>query len=354
MALRILARGTIVARNRLQEISEKPTARVRRSLMNGVTGIHHITGICGDPQQNIDFYCGLLGLRLVKLTVNFDDPGTYHLYYGTGDAAPGSIITFFPWLNAPRGRMGTGQATVTGYAIPPGALPYWEKRLTEHNTPFTTGESDFGEAQLSLLDPDGAAIELVEAKNDNRTSRFVGPLPRHAAIRGFHRVVLTVDGYERTAGLLTTQLGFTKVNERAGRLRFSTSADGLSGTLVDIHCRPDLRIGATGVGTTHHVAWRASSDEHELALRTALLKAGHLVTPVIDRNYFHSVYFREPGHVLFEIATDHPGFTVDEPLDTLGSSLKLPAQHESRRAQLQATLPPLRLPETSAWTEERQ
>lgn len=315
-------------------------------MISPVLGIHHVTAICGDPQTNLDFYTGLLGLRLLKLTVNFDDPGTYHLYYGDGAGTPGSAITFFPWVGAPHGRVGTGQATVTAYSVPFGSLPFWKSRLSEFQVAYEERENDYGEQLLSCADPDGAAIQIVASANEKRPVQLVGSIPEECAIRGFHSVVLTLESYERTAGLLTAQLGLVKIGEHGNRFRFATTADALPGTIVDLHCQPDLRFGNMGVGTTHHVAWRAADDAHELQLRERLIRAGQQVTPVIDRTYFHSVYFREPGHVLFEIATDQPGFTFDEPLDALGRSLRLPTQHEPLREQLVKLLPPLRLPET--------
>jgi glyoxalase family protein len=316
-------------------------------------GIHHITAIAGDPQKNLDFYSGLLGLRLVKLTINFDDPTTYHLYYGDGSGHPGTILTFFPWPGAQHGRQGTGQASAVAFAIRPASLSYWIERLVRHGVKHNGPTRRFGEQVLSFRDPDGLQVELVaHAPAENWTTMPTGMLPNEHEVRGFHSATLWEEGYERTAQLLTNQLGFRAAGDEHNVFRYiSAGGDsareghpGIPGTIVDVRCAPGFWGGVVAVGTIHHVAFRARDDATQLVLREQLAKQGLNVTPVIDRQYFHSVYFREPGGVLFEIATDPPGFTVDEPLDELGSHLKLPAWLEGERNELERVLPPLARP----------
>jgi catechol 2,3-dioxygenase-like lactoylglutathione lyase family enzyme len=319
-------------------------------------GIHHVTGIAGDPQKNLDFYSGLLGLRLVKLTVNFDDPTTYHLYYGDGAGNPGTILTFFPWPGASRGRAGTGQTSAVAFAIRPASLGYWITRLVQHGVPHEGPVRRFGEQVLSFHDPDGLQVELVAHKPaEDWATMPTGMLPNEHEIRGFHSVTLWEEGYEQTAQLLTHQLGFRAAGDENNVFRYvatggdATSTDatgtpGAPGTIVDVRCAPGFWRGVVAVGTIHHVAFRARNDATQLALREQLARQGLNVTPVIDRQYFHSVYFREPGGVLFEIATDPPGFAIDEPLDELGTHLKLPPWLEGGRTELARVLPPLRRP----------
>lgn len=312
--------------------------------MPDILGLHHVTAIAGDPQRNIDFYAGVLGLRLVKLTVNYDDPTTYHIYYGDGQGNPGTIMTFFPWPSAMAGRIGTGQLTVTSFAVPEKSLTFWKDRLTKHEIPVQETRSDFDENILFFTDPDGLQLELVatpHANPDRAWSR--GSVPMDFAIHGFHHVTLSENGYERTASLLTKTLGFKRVQEKGARFRYAAS-DGQPGTMVDLICAPEARPGRVAVGTVHHVAWRTPSNEQQVKWRDAIRDLQYNVTPIIDRTYFHSIYFREPGGVLFEIATDPPGFAVDEPADKIGSSLVLPAWLETERNELERILPPIRLP----------
>jgi len=309
-----------------------------------IEGIHHVTAIAGDPQHNVDFYTGVLGLRLVKLTVNFDDPGTYHLYFGDEAGRPGTILTFFPWPGAPRGRRGVGQATGVAFSVPAGALAYWSERLDRHGVAREEPRDRFGQAVLPFLDPDGLSLELVAHEAAAQAPRNGGPVPPEVAIRGFFGVTLAEEGYERTAAMLTRTLGFRLVGEEGSRFRFATGA-GACGGVVDLACLPDAAPGHTAVGCVHHVAWRAATPEAQAARRGQLIQAGLNVTPAIDRKYFRSIYFREPGGVLFEIATDPPGFAVDEPADELGSHLMLPAWLEPARARVERALPPLRLPQ---------
>jgi glyoxalase family protein len=312
--------------------------------MPDILGLHHVTAIASDPQQNIDFYAGVLGLRLVKLTVNYDDPTTYHLYYGDGQGHPGTIMTFFPWPGAMRGRIGTGQLTVTSFAVPENSLAYWKDRLTKHETPVQEARSEFDESILFFTDTDGLQLELIatpHANPDRAWSR--GPVPVDFAVRGFHHVTLSENGYERSAFLLTNTLGFNRIQEQGARFRYAAS-DGLPGTMVDLICAPEGRPGRVAVGTVHHVAWRTPTNEQQMNWREIMSGLQYNVTPIIDRTYFHSIYFREPGGVLFEIATDPPGFAVDEPADKIGMSLVLPSWLENERSQLERILPPIRLP----------
>jgi glyoxalase family protein len=309
-----------------------------------IEGLHHVTAIAGEPQPNIGFYTGVLGLRLVKVTVNFDDPTTYHLYYGDGQGHPGTILTFFPWPGAFRGRIGSGQLTVTSFAVPEKSLPYWRERLSKRGVEFDDARSDFGEEVLFLRDPDGLQLELVSTSNaepDRVWER--GPVPTEHAIRGFHHVTLSENGYERTASLLSDTLGFKQIAKQGNRFRYAV-ADGAPSSMVDLVCAPEGRPGRVAVGTVHHVAWRTATDEEQAQWRGTLGKLEYDVTPIIDRQYFHSIYFREPGGVLFEIATDPPGFATDEPVERLGSSLKLPPWLEKARLEIERLLPRIELP----------
>jgi glyoxalase family protein len=307
------------------------------------SGIHHVTAIAGEPQRNVDFYVGVLGLRLVKKTVNFDDPGTYHLYYGDGVGTPGAVMTFFPWAGAPRGRIGSGQLTVTSFSIPATSLGHWTERLVEGGVRFEKPEDRFGETILRFPDPDGLRLGLVAAADEGREGWSDGPAPAEHAVRGFHHVMLTVADPSRTAKLMTDTLGFRQTGEAEGRTRYE-AGEGGPGSTVDLADGTGFPRGTMGVGTVHHVAFRVPDDETQLALREEVAALGYNVTPVLDRNYFRSIYFREPGGVLFEIATDPPGFAVDEEVEHLGENLKLPPWLEPQREQLEGTLPSLRVP----------
>ena len=312
--------------------------------MSDILGLHHVTAIAGDPQDNINFYAGTLGLRLVKLTVNYDDPTTYHLYYGDGQGHPGTIMTFFPWPGARAGRIGTGQLTVTSFAVPEKSLGYWKVRLEEHGVPVEEHRSEFDDEILFFTDRDGLRLELIATPHANPDHVWRrGPVPADFAIRGFHHVTLMESGYERTASLLTGTLGFRRVQEQGSRFRYAVGS-GTSGAIVDLICAPEGQPGQVAVGTVHHVAWRTPTDQQQHKWRETLRELHYDVTPVIDRTYFHSIYFREPGGVLFEIATDSPGFAVDEPADRIGSSLVLPLWLEGQRRELEQVLPTVHLP----------
>jgi len=307
-----------------------------------ILGIHHITAIAGDPQTNIDFYTNVLGLRLVKLTVNFDDPGTYHLYYGDGVGNPGTILTFFPWPDAPKGRRGAGQVTDTAFAIPETGIDFWASRLTARRIAFKGPFNRFNEPVIAFSDPDGLALELVGAKaaRDDRAYQ-AGPVPLEFAVRGFHSATLPEANPVETAALLTNTMGLRLIGEDGGRFRYGVDS-GESAALVDVV--PASQSGRILAGTVHHVAWRTPDDQQQLNWLDALTRLRYGVSPVKDRTYFRSIYFREPGGILFEIATDPPGFAVDEAPEELGTKLVLPPWLEPERAKLQAVLPPVRLP----------
>jgi glyoxalase family protein len=311
-------------------------------------GIHHITAIAGDPQRNLDFYAGTLGLRLVKLTVNFDDPGSYHFYYGDEIGRPGSILTFFPWPGARRGRQGTGQAATVGLAIPPASLGFWIERLLTHGIKYEGPTRRFDDQVLALTDPDGLLLELVATSRAASSPIWSeSPLPSEHTIRGLHGTTIWEDGDTGSAEFLTRTMGFAPAGEDEGLLRFESAGTGV-GTVVNLRRARGFWAGAGGVGTVHHVAFRAASDQVQLKKRAEIEAQGVGITPVIDRQYFHSVYFREPGGVLFEIATDAPGFTIDEPAAELGTHLKLPPAYESSRLEIEGALPPVRLPQAPA------
>jgi glyoxalase family protein len=306
--------------------------------------IHHVTAVAGDPQRNLDFYAGVLGLRLVKLTVNFDDPGSYHLYFGDEAGRPGSILTFFPWPHGQRGRQGTGQVGTVSLAIPPASLGWWIERLLQHGIKYDGPARRFDEQVLAFADPDGLLLELVATPRVADVAPWAdGPVPAEHAVRGLHGATVWEDGDRGTADFLTRLMGFRQVGEEGNRLRFESAAAG-AGSVVDLRRVPGFWAGAGGVGTVHHVAFRAASGEAQLEHRSRLEAEGVEITPVVDRQYFRSVYFREPGGVLFEIATDPPGFTLDEPAAELGTSLKLPPMYEPMRDRIERTLPPVRLP----------
>lgn len=309
-----------------------------------ISGIHHITAIVADPQANVDFYTHVLGLRLVKRTVNFDDPYTYHLYYGDELGRPGTIITFFPWPGGRHGSRGTGQVSATAYAVPEGALDYWAERLTHHDVRFGGPEERFGEQVLSFYDPSGLLLEIVAQPGvEVRPVWRGGPVLPEYALRGFAGATLTVAARDPTATLLTDILGFRYVAAAGNRTRYAVG-EGVAEALVDVVSRPEVPFGQIAAGSIHHIAWRVADDAQQQVWRDTLIRSGFEVTPVRDRQYFHSIYFREPGGVLFELATDNPGFAIDEPPEQLGQHLKLPPWFESRRAEIEAKLPPIMIP----------
>ncbi|MCX5770713.1 MAG: ring-cleaving dioxygenase [Candidatus Hydrogenedentes bacterium] len=308
---------------------------------NKIRGIHHVTAITADAQDNVDFYCGVLGLRLVKLTVNFDAPTSYHLYYGDGVGSPGTVLTFFVWAGAYRGQVGPPQVTSVAFAVPEGALEFWAERLRQHQVQVEEIGDRFGESVLGFDDPDGVRIELVAAGSPMAGS---GPVEPGRAIQGFHSVTLSEEGYEKTAKHLTDVFGFQAEAQTGKRFRYR-SGSGEHGSVLDVLCLPDAPLARLGGGVVHHVAFRTPDDAQQAVWRGTLCDLGYNVTPVIDRQYFHSIYFREPGGVLFEIATDGPGFAIDEPADELGKKLMLPPWLEPLRGKLERILPQVQVPD---------
>lgn len=306
-----------------------------------LSGIHHVTAIASDPQANVDFYAGLLGLRLVKKTVNFDDPSAYHIYYGDETGTPGSIVTFFYWPGgAGRGRIGPGQPTRLSFSGASGSLDFWAARLQRHGV-AAKRHLRFGEEVVAFADPDGIPVEIVGAATDTRTGwTQAGIAPEHA-LRGLHTAELTVHDAAPTERLLTDEMGYRLVRRAGERARFEAGAGG-PGAYIDVISDPQTRPGLGGVGTIHHIAWRVADDAAQAAMHERLTRAGFMVSPVRDRNYFRSIYYREHGGILFEIATDIPGFPDDEPVASLGTTLKLPPQFERARAKIEELLPPLR------------
>lgn len=307
---------------------------------NRILGLHHITAIANQANRNLDFYTRVLGLRLVKKTVNFDDPGTYHFYFGNESGEVGTILTFFPWEGIGRGINGAGMATHIGYSVPHGSLDFWKERLKAQHIPF--GEGDiFGEKLISFQDPDGLQHQFIEAQNkDNRSVWTTDEIREDVALKGFHNVTLTLQKAEATSRILTDIFGYGFRKQEGKRLRFVTDAVPAA-NVIDILEDPAATRGRNAAGTNHHIAFRVKDDNILMEFREKILLAGLNITPKIDRDYFYSLYFREPGGVLFEIATDNPGFTVDEPLSELGSTLKLPKQYEGSRAEIEAVLPEL-------------
>nr|WP_144923776.1 ring-cleaving dioxygenase [Paenibacillus bovis] len=309
--------------------------------MKKTEGIHHITAIVGHPQENVDFYAGILGLRLVKKTVNFDDPGTYHLYFGDNRGKPGTIITFFPWANAYQGKIGGGQVGVTTYAIPTGAMSFWEKRLAKFNIKFTRSER-FGETYLQFEDFHGLQLELVERAEGETNNWTFGDVTPNVAIKGFGGAILYSVNPAETIQTLQDIMGLEMVGEEGELIRFQSY--GNIGNIIDVIQTPVER-GEMGVGTVHHIAWRAKDDEDQLDWQQFVGNNGYGVTTVRDRNYFNAIYFREHGEILFEIATDPPGFAHDESYETMGTELKLPSQYEKFRERLQHKLIPINVRE---------
>jgi len=304
-------------------------------------GIHHITAIVGHPQENVDFYAGVLGLRLVKQTVNFDDPGTYHLYFGNEGGKPGTIITFFPWANARQGKIGDGQVGVTSYVVPKGAMDFWEQRLAKFGVPATKMER-FGEQYLEFDDPHGLHLEIVEREEGENNTWQVGEIKPDVAIKGFGGATLLSVKPHETAQLLENVMGLKKVGQEGDFIRFQSSAD--IGNVIDLKLTTIGR-GQMGVGTVHHIAWRAKDDEDQLEWQKYVADSGYGVTAVRDRNYFNAIYFKEHGEILFEIATDPPGFAHDESLETMGEKLMLPEQYEIHRDQIERALIPFEVRE---------
>ncbi len=313
--------------------------------MTATQGLHHVTAIAGDPQANIDFYIQGLGLRLVKKTVNFDDPGTYHLYYGDAQGRPGSLITFFPWKGVQQGRVGAGQSTTTALSVPAGSLGWWAKHFRALDIPTAVSSSSSTEERLFVRDPDGLQLELVASSlEDPRDPWDSASVPAEFAVRGQHSSVLTVRDPDATIRVLSEDLGLRIVSQTGETTRLA-AGDGLPGDIVDVVASGDLAPGLTAGGTVHHIAFRVPDGAAQEQWRAELVDRGFDVTPILDRQYFTSIYFREPGGVLFEIATDTPGFNTDEPLLELGRSLKLPPWLEPSREAIEARVIPIVVPE---------
>ena len=306
-----------------------------------MAGIHHVTAISGKAARNLDFYTKTMGLRFVKKTVNFDDPGTYHLYYGDEVGHPGTILTFFPWEDTAPGRAGTGLAQQTAFRVPMNSIGFWTHRLLAKGVAYEPLEKRFDEPVLSFKDPDGLSLALVGVSDVEGEGGWTdGAIPTEHAICGFHGVTLMIGDSTGTAAILSDVLGFNEVGREGPYLRFR-AAQGVGG-VVDIRAAKEFLAGQMGRGSVHHVAFRAVDDAGQAAMaRRVVENHGLHHTPQLDRQYFRSVYFREPGGVLFEIATDAPGFAVDESVASLGKELKLPPFLEPRRKEIEATLPPL-------------
>ncbi|RKQ28799.1 ring-cleaving dioxygenase [Oceanobacillus halophilus] len=307
--------------------------------MKKTAGIHHISAIVGHPQENVDFYAGVLGLRLIKKTINFDDPETYHLYFGDDAGSPGTIITFFPWAGGQPGRIGDGQVGVTSYAVPKGSLSFWENRLKKFNISYTKTPR-FGDTYLQFNDTHGLRLELVERAQGKPNNWSFGDVSSDVAIKGFAGATLFSSNPEKTIQLLEEYMGFEKISTEGNFTRFQSYGD--IGNIIDVKTTPGVR-GLMGTGTVHHIAWRAKNDIDQSEWQEYLRDNGYGVTPVRDRNYFNAIYFREHGEILFEIATDPPGFSVDESYETLGQDLKLPKQYEQYRAYLNNSLIPIEI-----------
>ena len=308
---------------------------------NKILGLHHITAIAGEAQRNYDFYTKVLGLRLVKKTVNFDDPGTYHFYYGDEIGTPGSILTFFPWEGIHKGSTGTGMATEIGYAVPKGSLEFWKKRFEERKVKHQPVAERFSEQFLQLEDPDGLLLSLVEPRaEDNRKPWTTDEVTEQVATKGFHSIVLTVKNSSATARILTDIFGYRLLTQEGNRYRFITDSIGAA-NIVDIVEEPSGARGVNAGGTNHHVAFRVKDDNILMEFREKVRSAGLHITEKIDRNYFYSLYFREPNGVLFELASDNPGFATDESVSELGTHLMLPPQYEGSRTRIEEFLPVL-------------
>jgi glyoxalase family protein len=308
---------------------------------NRILGLHHITAIAGEAQRNYDFYTKVLGVRLVKKTVNFDDPGTYHFYFGDEIGSPGSILTFFPWEGIRKGSIGTGMATEIGYSVPKDSLDFWQARFKEFKVKHQPVNERFGEQFLQFEDPDGLLLNLVVPNtNDNRQPWTTNEVTGSVATKGFHSIVLTLNNITATAKVLTDIFGYKLLSQEGDRYRFVTDAIETA-NVVDLVEVTNGQRGINAGGTNHHVAFRVKDDKILMEFREKVRSAGLNITEKIDRNYFYSLYFREPGGVLFELASDNPGFATDETVSELGTHLMLPPQYERSRKRIEEVLPVL-------------
>ncbi|MDX1700757.1 MAG: ring-cleaving dioxygenase [Melioribacteraceae bacterium] len=305
-----------------------------------INGLHHITVLASDPQQNYDFYTKILGMRFVKKTVNFDAPDVYHLYYADEFGTPGTVLTFFPFPNARRGKRGTGEASIVSFSIPSGTIDFWIDRLIQYDITFDGPSPKLGYQYISFLDPDGMKIELVEDEVSHFPGWKTDEIPREKSIRKFFGTTMYLSNSKETEDLLENTFGLKLQSEDENMKRY-LSGEGDHEAKIDIMVNANAPVAVQSAGSVHHIAWRTESDESQIKWIHKLKDNGHYPTNVIDRNYFHSIYFREPGGVLFEIATYEPGFMVDEDINSLGESLKLPEQHESKRSEIEKILIPL-------------
>ena len=314
--------------------------------MQAIRGLHHVTAISGPAQENLDFYAGVLGMRLVKKSVNQDDPGTYHLFYADAEGRPGTDLTFFPWAQLAPSRDGHGLSTEVALAVPPGSLSFWAARFQRYSVPVGAPEVRFGEHVLPIVDPHGLRVALVESESALRRpfSAWEGSSvrPEHQ-VRGLESARMSESSLPVTTAFLENTMGFRHLGTENGWLRYGVG-EGTSGQYVDLREIPGARRGAWGTGSIHHLAWRVDNDQHQADVRESVGRGGARPTPVIDRFWFKSVYFREPGGVLFELATDGPGFAVDEDPAHLGEMLVLPPWLEKARAEIEAAVPPLTMP----------
>jgi glyoxalase family protein len=316
--------------------------------MDTIKGLHHVTAVTRDAQINVDFYRNVLGQRFVKKTVNFDVPHSYHFYFADEIGTPGTVLTFFVWPNVMRGVRGNGETAAVAYNIPAGSIGFWRDYLTNKNVPRQPVEQRFGVDVLPFDDPDGMRVELVASDFSSDIHYWEpGPIPKAHAMSGFHSVTLWLEDIEPTADLLINQMGYSFVGQEGNRHRFLGSINSLANTLDILH-RPvqseDISDEAIfGAGSIHHIAFRVPTDDVQLEYQSALRAAGYSVTPVRDRSYFHSIYYREPGGVLFELATEGPGFAIDEPVSALGEALKLPEWFEPNRNAIEQDLPTVTL-----------
>jgi glyoxalase family protein len=308
---------------------------------NRILGIHHITAIAGEAQRNYDFYTKTLGLRFVKKTVNFDDPQTYHFYFGDEKGTPGTILTFFPWPRVKHGKNGTGMVTEIGYSVPADSLTFWKKRFEDAGVGHDEIIERFGEKQLPFHDPDGLCLSLIEAKKkDSRHGWVTEGIDASSAIKGFHTAVITLNDIRETAAILTEVFGYKLADQDRNMYRYQTDAVE-NAALIDLLEEPNAPGGINAGGTNHHIAFRVKDEETQMAIRRKIVDRGLYITEKINRDYFFSLYFREPGGVLFEIATDNPGFTTDETIETLGSALQLPDRYKPIRDRIEKALPEL-------------
>lgn len=306
-----------------------------------ITGIHHITAIAGNAQQNIDFYSGILGLRLVKKTINFDAPDVYHFYFGDELGRPGTVFTTFPFKGARKGTKGTGELTYTAFSIGLDSLEYWTARLKKFGVSVSDIQTRFGDSLIRFEDHDGMGIELVANSRDDRPGWTYGHIPAEHSVRGFFGATLLLHAKELTENLLIRHMDYTFIGQEGNRYRYGTF--GKPGDVLDIVLDPSGRRGMQSAGTVHHIAFRTANTDTQLAVQEILMKNGYMVTEVKDRSYFQSIYFREPGGVLFEIATDEPGFAIDEEEARLGEEIKLPDWAESSRSRIEKSLTPVHL-----------